>query len=56
MSTLERVKYYRDRRDRALSGKHNCIPLPFQRFRNFLPGTERGKYVIITANQKVNVI
>lgn len=53
MSTLERVKYYRDRRDRALSGKHNCIPLPFQRFRNFLPGTERGKYVIITANQKV---
>ena len=47
------LKYIKDRRERALSGKFNCIPLPFPRFRWFLPGTQMGKYIILTANQKI---
>lgn len=41
------------RRDRILNGLINCIPLPFKRLRNWLPGIEKRRYVIITANQKV---
>lgn len=41
------------RRNRAINGLYNCIPLAFPRFRQFLPGTEMAKYIIITANQKV---
>lgn len=41
-----------ERKERAESGKYNCIPFPFQRFRALLPGVERGRYVIITAGQK----
>ena len=47
------LEYIKDRRERALSGKFNCIPLPFPRFRWFLPGTQMGKYIILTANQKI---
>ena len=43
----------KERRDRVLSGKINSIPLPFKRFRNTYPGAEKGRYVLITANQKV---
>ena len=53
MGTLDRIRHYRLRRDRILQGKFNCIPWPFQRFKNYVPGTEKGKYIIITANQKV---
>jgi hypothetical protein len=42
-----------ERRDRILSGKINCIPLPFARLRKWLPGMEKKRYNIITANQKV---
>lgn len=42
-----------ERKQRAESGKFNCIPFPFPRFRNILPGIERGKFLIITANQKI---
>lgn len=49
-SVLDRLK---DRRNRAITGLYNCIPLAFSRFRQFLPGTEMAKYIIITANQKV---
>lgn len=56
MGTLDRIRHYRERRERALSGKFNCIPWPFDRFRNYVPGTEKAKYIIYTANQKVNVI
>ena len=45
-----------ERKQRAESGKFNCIPFPFPRFRNLLPGIERGKYLIITANQKLKFI
>lgn len=41
------------RRQRVLDGEINCIPLPFPRLRVWLPGTERRRYTIITANQKV---
>lgn len=41
------------KRERAISGLYNCIPFPFPRFRMFLPGTQMGKYIICTANQKV---
>lgn len=42
-----------DRREKILSGKINCIPLPFTRFRQWFPGIERGRYYMVTANQKV---
>lgn len=47
---LEKLKL---RRDRINSGLVNCIPLPFPRLRNWLPGIEKKRYTIITANQKV---
>lgn len=40
------------RRDNVLSGGVNCIPLPFPRFRNEVPGIEQGQYVIVTASEK----
>lgn len=47
------MSYIKDRKVRAESGMYNCIPLPFNRFREVLPGTEMGKFIIITANQKI---
>ena len=41
------------RRDNVLSGGVNCIPWPFERFRNEVPGIEQGQYILISANQKV---
>jgi hypothetical protein len=49
----EVMSYIKDRKERAESGIYNCIPLPFKRFREFLPGTEMGKFIVVTANQKV---
>lgn len=43
----------KQRRDTILSGGINSIPLKFDRFRKWLPGIEKRKYTIITANQKV---
>lgn len=47
---LENLK---DRMRNAKLGGVNCIPLPFPRFRSEIPGIEQGKYITITANQKV---
>ena len=47
---LENLKV---RRQRILDGKINCIPLSFPRLRAYLPGIEKRRYSIITANQKV---
>lgn len=47
------MSFLRARKERAESGKYNCIPWPFPRFRELLPGTEMGKFIIVTANQKV---
>lgn len=41
------------RRDRVMNGMWNCIPLPFPRFKQLFPGFEQGKYIVVTANQKV---
>lgn len=41
-----------ERRENAIKGGTNCIPLPFVRFRNEVPGIEQGQYVIVSANQK----
>lgn len=51
-STDEVIDNLRKRRENVLSGGVNCIPLPFKRFRNELPGIEQGQYVVVSANQK----
>ena len=49
----EVVGYLQNRRQRAVEGKYNCIPLPFPRFKQIWPGVEMGKYIIVTAAQKI---
>lgn len=41
------------RRERAISGKLNCLPLPYPRLRAVFPGVEKRRYTVISANQKV---
>lgn len=41
------------RRQRILDGKYNCLPFPFERFRKKYPGVEQGKFILVTANQKI---
>jgi len=54
MTLFERVvTNLEERRERVLSGKINCIPCPFHRFREEWSGIEQGKYYGITAQQKV---
>lgn len=56
MSAFDRIyQMLLERRERAITGKFNCLPFAFPRFKNYLPGWEQGRYVIITANQKVKV-
>ena len=43
----------KERRDTVLNGGINCIPWPFPRFREEIPGIEQEQYVVITANEKV---
>ena len=40
------------RKKNVMEGGVNCIPLPFKRFRNEVPGVEQGQYAIITASTK----
>lgn len=47
LSTIEQ------KRLRRLDGKINCIPWNLPRFENQLPGIEKGKYYLFTANSKV---
>ena len=54
MSYFEDIlKHLKEKRQRALDGLYNCIPLPFPRFRTLFPGIQMGRYIIVTANQKV---
>jgi hypothetical protein len=46
-------KEYKEKRQKILTGGINCIPFPFERFRKELPGIEKAKNYIITANSKV---
>lgn len=41
-----------DRRNNILKGEINCIPFPFKRFSNTLPGIEKDKYYLISGNTK----
>ena len=53
MSLIERViSNIKDRRQRLLDGNINSIPLPFNRFRNELPGIEQGKYILVSGATK----
>lgn len=47
LNTLE------ENRQRALSGKYNCVPFPFKTLSKDIPGIEHEKFWIITAMQKV---
>lgn len=53
MGTIDRISHYKLRQLRAINGLFNCLPWPFKRFRSYIPGTEKAKYIIVTANQKV---
>jgi len=54
MNLFEQVNKKNEERARRLAeGKLNCIPIPFKRFRSVYPGFEQGKYIIVTANQKI---
>lgn len=47
------MSFLRERKERAESGKYNCIPWPFPRFKQLFPGTEKGKFIVVTASQKI---
>ena len=47
------MSYLEKRRQRAIDGLYNCIPLPFKRFKSLFPGIEQGRYIIVTASQKI---
>ena len=55
-STNDVIASLEKRRENALNGGVNCIPLPFKRFRREIPGIEQGQYVLVSANQKVSLI
>lgn len=48
----QRTQYYREQRQNVIDGKLNSIPIPFPNFSRVLPGIERAKYYLVTANQK----
>lgn len=48
------ISLIENRRERVLNNKYNCLPFPFQSLLKCgYPGTEMGKYICVTANQKV---
>lgn len=54
MNKLEKdIERLKQRRQRVIEGKYNCIPFPFPRFKNLFPGVEQEKFIVITANQKI---
>lgn len=48
----ETLDYIKDRRERLLSGKVNCIPSPFTKFTQDFVGIEQETYYCVTGNQK----
>lgn len=54
METLREriISRLEERRQKILGGGVNCIPLPFRRFRNDLPGLEQGCYYLISGSTK----
>ncbi len=47
---IEQIKRNKEMRE---SGKDISIPFPFPRFSKHIPGIQKGRYYIVTANQKV---
>ena len=47
------LKTIENKRERLLNGKINCLPWGLPRFEEQLPGIEKSKYYLITANSKV---
>nr|DAG98464.1 MAG TPA: Helicase ATPase REPLICATION [Crassvirales sp.] len=53
MSIVNRVvDNLQKRRENILNGNVNCIPSPFNTFRNNFVGIEQGKYYLVSAHQK----
>lgn len=53
MSLRKRVlDLLEERRNILLTGKINCIPSPFSRFREDFVGIEKGRYYLLSAMQK----
>lgn len=53
MGLKERViSNLHERRDRILNGQLNCIPSPFERFKNDFIGIEQSCYYTITSFTK----
>lgn len=53
MSLKDRVlNLLEERRNIILTGKINCIPSPFNRFRSDFVGIEKGRYYLLSAHQK----
>lgn len=48
--TLSEIKQNKTLRE---EGKIIAIPFPFKRFSYYIPGTQKGRYIIVTANSKV---
>jgi len=42
----------RNRRQRIIDGKVNCLPSPFKRFTNYYPGLEQEQYICVTSFTK----
>lgn len=54
-SLIQRVlQNAKERRDRILSGKVNCIPSPFRTFRYDFPGIELGTYYLVSGAAKAS--
>ena len=55
MSLIQRVlENAKERREKILSGKVNCIPSPFKTFRYDFPGVELGTYYLVSGNAKAS--
>lgn len=53
MSLIQRVlEKAKERREKILSGKVNCIPSPFKTFRYDFPGVELGTYYLVSGGAK----
>lgn len=53
MSLIERVlENVKERREKILSGKVNCIPSPFKTFKYDFPGVELGTYYLVSGGAK----
>lgn len=53
MNLIQRVlENAKERREKILSGKVNCIPSPFKTFRYDFPGVELGTYYLVSGGAK----